>query len=148
MEDGDAAACAEAVWLLAEPLKQELEKQGETALYNEIELPLCAVLYRMERLGIAIDRNQLAQFGKMLEERIADCEALIYGCSDGPFNIQSPKQLGTLLFEKLGLPPGEDQNRLFHQCDVLEKLKDKHPIIPAIMDYRMLTKLKGTYADG
>lgn len=149
VEDGDAAACAEAVWLLAEPLKQELEKQGETALYNEIELPLCAVLYRMERLGIAIDRNQLAQFGKMLEERIADCEALIYGYSDGPFNIQSPKQLGTLLFEKLGLPAGKKTKTGYStNADVLEKLRDKHPIIPAIMDYRMLTKLKGTYADG
>ena len=149
VEDGDAAACAEAVWLLAEPLKEELEKQGETKLYEEIELPLCAVLYRMERLGIAIDRNQLAQFGKMLEGRIADCEALIYGYSDGPFNIQSPKQLGTLLFEKLGLPAGKKTKTGYStNADVLEKLKDKHPIIPAIMDYRMLTKLKGTYADG
>ena len=149
VEDGDAAACAEAVWLLAEPLKDELEKQGETALYEQIELPLCSVLYRMERLGIAIDRNQLAQFGKMLEARIADCEALIYGYSDGPFNIQSPKQLGTLLFEKLGLPAGKKTKTGYStNADVLEKLKDKHPIIPAIMDYRMLTKLKGTYADG
>ena len=149
VEDGDAAACAEAVWLLAEPLKEELEKQGETKLYEEIELPLCTVLYRMERRGIAIDRNQLAQFGKMLEERITDCEALIYGYSDGPFNIQSPKQLGTLLFEKLGLPAGKKTKTGYStNADVLEKLKDKHPIIPAIMDYRMLTKLKGTYADG
>jgi len=149
VEDGDAAACAEAVWLLAEPLKAELEKQGETRLYEEIELPLCTVLYSMERRGIAIDRNQLAQFGKMLEERIVDCEALIYGYSDGPFNIQSPKQLGTLLFEKLGLPAGKKTKTGYStNADVLEKLKDKHPIIPAIMDYRMLTKLKGTYADG
>ncbi len=149
VEDGDAAACAEAIWLLAEPLKAELEKQGETKLYEEIELPLCTVLYRMERRGIAIDRNQLAQFGKMLEERIADCETLIYGYSDGPFNIQSPKQLGTLLFEKLGLPAGKKTKTGYStNADVLEKLKDKHPIIPAIMDYRMLTKLKGTYADG
>ena len=149
VEDGDAAACAEAVWLLAEPLKEELEKQGETKLYEEIELPLCTVLYRMERRGIAIDRSQLAQFGKMLEARIADCEALIYGYSDGPFNIQSPKQLGTLLFEKLGLPAGKKTKTGYStNADVLEKLKDKHPIIPAIMDYRMLTKLKGTYADG
>ena len=149
VEDGDAAACAEAVWLLAEPLKAELEKQGETKLYEEIELPLCAVLYRMECRGIAIDRNQLVQFGKMLEERIADCENLIYGYSDGTFNIQSPKQLGTVLFEKLGLPAGKKTKTGYStNADVLEKLKDKHPIIPAIMDYRMLTKLKGTYADG
>ena len=85
----------------------------------------------------------------MLEERIADCEALIYGYSDGPFNIQSPKQLGTLLFEKLGLPAGKKTKTGYStNADVLEKLRDKHPIIPAIMDYRMLTKLKGTYADG
>ena len=149
VEDGDAAACAEAVWQLSEPLKAELEKQGETKLYEEIELPLCTVLYRMERRGIAIDRNQLSQFGKMLEARIADCESLIYGYSDGPFNIQSPKQLGTLLFEKLGLPAGKKTKTGYStNADVLEKLKDKHPIIPAIMDYRMLTKLKGTYADG
>ena len=149
VEDGDAAACAEAVWLLAEPLKAELEKQGETKLYAEIELPLCAVLYRMECRGIAIDRNQLVQFGKMLEERIADCENLIYGYSDGTFNIQSPKQLGTVLFEKLGLPAGKKTKTGYStNADVLEKLKDKHPIVPAIMDYRMLTKLKGTYADG
>ena len=149
VEDGDAAACAEAVWLLAEPLKAELEKQEETKLYEEIELPLCTVLYRMECRGIAIDRNQLVQFGKMLEERIADCENLIYGYSDGTFNIQSPKQLGTVLFEKLGLPAGKKTKTGYStNADVLEKLKDKHPIIPAIMDYRMLTKLKGTYADG
>ena len=149
VDDGDAAACAEAVWLLRQPLEAELEKQGETKLYRGIELPLCTVLYRMEQRGIAIDRNQLAQFGKMLEERIADCEALIYGYSDGPFNIQSPKQLGTLLFEKLGLPAGKKTKTGYStNADVLEKLKDKHPIIPAIMDYRMLTKLKGTYADG
>ena len=149
VEDGDAAACAEAVWLLAEPLKAELEKQGETKLYEEIELPLCTVLYRMECRGIAIDRNQLVQFGKKLEERIADCENLIYGYSDGTFNIQSPKQLGTVLFEKLGLPAGKKTKTGYStNADVLEKLKDKHPIIPAIMDYRMLTKLKGTYADG
>ena len=149
VDDGDAAACAEAVWLLRQSLEAELEKQGETKLYREIELPLCTVLYRMEQRGIAIDRNQLAQFGKMLEERIADCETLIYGYSDGPFNIQSPKQLGTLLFEKLGLPAGKKTKTGYStNADVLEKLKDKHPIIPAIMDYRMLTKLKGTYADG
>ena len=149
VEDGDAAACAECVWLLREPLEQELERQGETALYREIELPLCTVLYRMERRGIAIDKNQLSQFGKMLEARIADCEALIYGYSDGPFNIQSPKQLGVLLFEKLGLPASKKTKTGYStNADVLEKLKDKHPIIPAIMDYRMLTKLKGTYADG
>ena len=149
VEDGDAAACAESIWQLRKPLEEELEKQGEEELYRQIELPLCTVLYRMECRGIAIDRHQLAQFGKMLETRIADCESLIYGFAEGPFNIQSPKQLGVLLFEKLGLPASKKTKTGYStNADVLEKLKDKHPIIPAIMDYRMLTKLKGTYADG
>ena len=149
VEDGDAAACAEALWFLAHVLKTELEKAGMTDLYRDIELPLCDVLFRMEQRGIAIDRKQLEQFGQMLAQRIADCEALIYGYSGGPFNINSTKQLGELLFEKLGLPTVKKTKTGYStNADVLEKLKNKHPIIPAIMDYRMLTKLKSTYADG
>ena len=149
VEDGDAAACAEAVLKLRPVLEEELEKQGMTALYRNIELPLCDVLYRMERSGIAIDQTQLAQFGEMLAQRIDDCEKLIFGYADGPFNINSTRQLGELLFDKLGLPPVKKTKTGYStNADVLEKLKDKHPIIPAIMDYRMLTKLKSTYADG
>lgn len=149
VEDGDAAACAQAIWNLEPVLRQELEKVGETSLYETIELPLCSVLYKMERRGIAIDEAQLRAFGQMLSQRIADCEGLIFGYSGGPFNINSPKQLGELLFEKLGLPAGKKTKTGYStNADVLEKLKDKHPIIPAIMDYRMLTKLKSTYADG
>ncbi len=149
VEDGDASACAEAVWVLKPVLEEELEHNGLTKLYWEIELPLCGVLYDMERRGIAIDRGQLRQFGDMLAARITDCEALIYSYSDGPFNINSPKQLGSVLFEKLALPPVKKTKTGYAtNVDVLEKLKDKHPIIPAIMDYRMLTKLKSTYADG
>ena len=149
VDDGDAAACAEAVWNLVGVLRAELERQGMTALYNEIELPLCSVLYGMEERGVAIDREQLLQFGQMLSQRIADCESLIYSYSEAPFNINSTKQLGELLFEKMGLPPVKKTKTGYStNADVLEKLKDKHPIIPAIMDYRMLTKLKSTYADG
>lgn len=149
VEDSDAAACAQAMWNLEAVLRQELESVQETELYNTIELPLCEVLYKMERRGIAIDETQLRAFGEMLSGRIADCEALIFGFSGGPFNINSPKQLGELLFDKLGLPAGKKTKTGYStNADVLEKLKDKHPIIPAIMDYRMLTKLKSTYADG
>ena len=149
IDDGDAAACAEAMWHLYPQLKEELKKQGMDTLYEEIEFPLCFVLYQMEREGIAVDQPQLAQFGAMLAQRIEDCEKLIFGYSDGPFNINSTKQLGELLFKKLGLPPVKKTKTGYStNADVLEKLKNKHPIIPAIMDYRMLTKLKSTYADG
>ena len=149
VDDEDAAACAEALWNLRSVLTEELEKCGMTALYREIELPLCDVLYRMEKEGIDIDRNQLVAFSEMLAQRIADCEKLIFSYSEGPFNINSTKQLGELLFEKLGLPPVKKTKTGYStNADVLEKLKNKHPIIPAIMDYRMLTKLKSTYADG
>ena len=149
VEDENAAACAEALWRLKDILLQQLKDNGMENLYWEMELPLCRVLYRMEKRGIAIDRDLLVQFGEMLARRIADCETLIFGWSGGPFNINSTKQLGELLFDKLGLPPVKKTKTGYStNADVLEKLKHKHPIIPAIMDYRMLTKLKSTYADG
>ncbi len=148
-EDGDAVACAEAIWNLQDVLKDELQAKDMLDLYQNIELPLCRVLYAMEKEGVAIDRGQLEQFGKMLSVRIDECEKLIYSYSEEPFNINSTRQLGDLLFEKLGLPPVKKTKTGYStNADVLEKLKNKHPIIQAIMDYRMLTKLKSTYADG
>ena len=149
VEDEDSAGCAEAIWNLRPLLEGELEKNGMSDLYLDIELPLCTVLYRMENRGIAVDRELLIQFGEMLTQRIDEAEKLIYSYSDGPFNINSTKQLGELLFDKLGLPPVKKTKTGYStNADVLEKLKNKHPIIPAIMDYRMLTKLKSTYAEG
>jgi len=149
VDDGDAAGCAEALWHLQNVMDAELSQNGMKDLYYEIELPLCTVLYRMEKEGVAIDREQLEQFGAMLSQRITDCESVICAYSEEPFNINSTKQLGELLFEKLGLPPVKKTKSGYStNADVLEKLKGKHPIIPAIMDYRMLTKLKSTYADG
>ena len=148
-DDGDAVACAEAVWKLRPVMEAELKELGMEELYYDIELPLCDVLYRMEREGIAVDRATLDAFGKMLSQRIDACEKLIHSYAGGPFNINSPKQLGVLLFEKLELPHGKKTKTGYStNVEVLEKLRDKHEIIPAIMDYRMLTKLKSTYADG
>ena len=149
VDDGDAGACAEAIWYLKDALTAELIKADMLNLYQQIELPLCPVLYSMEKTGVAIDRKQLEAFGTMLSTRIADCEDVIFSYAGGPFNINSTKQLGELLFEKLGLPPVKKTKTGYStNADVLEKLKHKHPIIPAIMEYRMLTKLKSTYADG
>ena len=149
VEDGDALACAEALWQLRPVMQEEMQKQELTRLYEDLELPLCTVLYRMEKEGVAIDREQLIQFGEMLGRRIDECEKLIYSYSGDVFNINSPKQLGELLFEKLGLPPVKKTKTGYStNAEVLEKIKSKHPIVPAIMDYRMLTKLKSTYADG
>ena len=149
VDDSDAGACAEAIWHLKPILSEELNKAGMRKLYEEIELPLCPVLYSMEKAGVAIDRNLLEEFGAMLSQRISECEAIIFEYSDGPFNINSTKQLGDLLFVKLALPPVKKTKTGYStNADVLEKLKHKHPIIPAIMDYRMLTKLKSTYAEG
>ena len=149
VEDGDAVGCAQALWNLEPILTEQLKAQGMLELYRNIELPLCAVLCRMEKEGVAIDSVQLEQFSQMLTQRIADCESLIFSFSGGPFNINSTKQLGELLFEKLGLPVQKKTKTGYStNADVLEKLRLHHPIIPAIMDYRMLTKLKSTYADG
>ncbi len=149
VDDADAGACAEAIWQLRDVLEQELKDKGMHSLYTDIELPLCSVLYKMEKEGIAVDRRLLKQFGVILKDRIDACEKQIYSYADGPFNINSTKQLGELLFETLGLPPVKKTKTGYStNADVLEKLKDKHPIIPAIMDYRMLTKLNSTYADG
>ena len=149
VDDEDAGACAEAIWHLRDMLEEELKKQGMDKLYYDIELPLCTVLYDMECAGIAIDETQLRQFGAMLTQRIGQLEQMIFSYADQPFNINSPKQLGQLLFEKLALPVIKKTKTGYStNAEVLEKLKGKHPIVPAIMDYRMLSKLNSTYAEG
>mgnify|MGYP004457291223 FL=1 len=154
-ELGEAAVTANlfartaAVAALYDVLPAKLEAQGMQELYYDMELPLCAVLARMETAGVLVDQMALVAFGNMLSERIAACQDIIYGYAGGEFNINSPKQLGELLFEKLGLPAMKKTKSGYStNADVLEKLKNKHPIIQAILDYRMLAKLKSTYADG
>lgn len=140
---------ATAIFRLQEILPAKMEQEGLTKLYSEIELPLCKTLFRMEQAGIAVDRKALENFGIMLRERIAADEERIYAYAGGEFNINSTKQLGQILFEKLSLPPVKKTKSGYStNAEVLEKLRNQHPIVEAIMDYRMLTKLNSTYADG
>ncbi len=138
-----------AIHALYEKLLGKLKEQGTDRLYFEVELPLCKVLASMEHFGVRVDKEALHDFGTMLSTRIAQCEELIFAANEGEFNINSTRQLGALLFEKLGLPPVKKTKSGYStNAEVLEELKDKHPVVQAIMDYRMLTKLRSTYAEG
>ena len=149
LEADDPAACASTILALQEVLPPLLEEQQMMQLYQQIELPLCRVLAQMEQVGIAVDQQALQEFGAMLQERIDDCSAEIYRYAGETFNINSTKKLGEILFEKLELPHGKKTKTGYStNVDVLEKLKSKHPIAAQILNYRMLTKLKSTYADG
>ena len=112
-------------------------------------LPLCRVLAEMEVAGVLVDADALHRFDEMLRGRIADCQREIYRYAGGEFNVNSPKQLGEVLFDRLALPAGKKTKTGYStNVDVLEKLRDKHPIIPEIMTFRTLTKLQATYAEG
>ena len=147
--DGDPAAEAAAIYSLYPVLEEKLWQQSMERLYYEIELPLCAVLSDMERTGITVDRMALMSFSSMLNGRIAEAQNRIYELAGGEFNILSPKQLGEILFEKLGLPPVKKTKTGYStNAEVLEKLRPMHPIVDAVLEYRMLTKLSSTYAEG
>ena len=150
-EDAHAALLSEAsaAAALYPRLLDELRSHNCEKLYFDVELPLCLVLAEMEHDGVLVDKEALAAFGAMLAERIDACEKLIFDYAGGEFNINSTRQLGELLFDKLGLPVVKKTKSGYStNADVLEELKDKHPVVQAVMDYRMLTKLKSTYADG
>ena len=134
---------------LYEEQKAKLEELGMLSLLTELELPLCPVLARMEREGILVDRKALREFGVMLKEGIDRAEQTIYELAGEAFNILSPKQLGNILFEKLGLPPVKKTKTGYStNADVLEKLRPHHAIIGHILEYRQLTKLNSTYVEG
>ena len=124
------------------------DQKLETVLY-EVELPLVAVMAAMEYEGFRVDRQELERFGVTLTGEIEKLTAEIYEMAGETFNINSPVQLGEILFEKLELPSGKKTKRGYStSADILEKIKDKHPIVPAVLEYRTLAKLKSTYIDG
>ncbi len=140
---------AEAVWALYQTLPGKLDELGMHGLYYDIELPLCAVLADMERAGFLVDRKALYDFGQELSGGIAALQEDIWAQAGGQFNINSPKQLGEVLFDRLGLPAGKKTRTGWStNADVLERLRDKHPIVGQVLEYRELTKLKSTYTDG
>ena len=149
LPENDLEAQAMALWNLRPQLEALLKAQGMEQLYREMELPLCAVLSDMERVGVAVDRKALEDFGAMLSARIEAAQNTVYDLAGESFNILSPKKLGEILFDKLGLPPVKKTKTGYStNAEVLEKLRPKHPIIDAILEYRMLTKLSSTYAEG
>ncbi len=130
-------------------LEDKLKEQEMLSLYNTIEIPLTRVLFDMEQEGILIDQEELKRYGESLVDRIAELEQTIYEQAGITFNINSPKQLGEILFEKMGIPGGKKTKTGYSTAaDVLEKLSEEYPIVSDILEYRGLTKLKSTYAEG
>ena len=153
---GDSAAAeaafdsyATAVDCLYRTLLPRLEEKHLLELFAAAELPLCRVLAEMELAGCRVDARALADFGSALTERIREREQAIYAMAGETFNINSPKQLGEILFGKLGLPHGKKTKTGWStNADVLEKLRYEAPIVDAVLEYRQYAKLKSTYADG
>ena len=134
---------------LQSTLTARLKELGMWQLYETVDLPLCPVLAEMETEGVFIDRGALAEFGTMLSGRTGAAQSQIYRLAGEEFNINSTQQLGNILFEKLGLSPIKKTKTGYStNADVLDKLRGEHPIIGEILEYRQLTKLKSTYADG
>ena len=143
------AKCAVALGVLNDRIGDKIKENGQEKLYQEVELPLVTVLAHLEINGFLVDDNQLKEFADKLGEKIDALTNEIYMLAGEEFNINSPKQLGVILFEKLELKPVKKTKTGYAtNADVLEKLRDKHPIVNFIMEYRQLAKLKSTYCDG
>ena len=118
-------------------------------LYRELELPLSVCLYDMEKEGVLVDREELVAYGASLVDRIEELQKSVYEAAGEEFNLNSPKQLGEILFDKMGLPGSKKTKSGYSTAaDVLEKLSLEYPIVADILEYRTLAKLKSTYADG
>lgn len=141
--------CGMGNWLAYRELIDTLTEKGMLSLFREIEMPLSYVLYDMEHEGICVRREELKAYGEHLAVQIGELENRIYDTAGERFNINSPKQLGEILFEKMQLPAGKKTKTGYStSVEVLEKLADEYPFVRDILEYRGLTKLKSTYADG
>ncbi len=146
-----ACACYEAYTALKamDVLGRKLDETGMRALFDTIEMPLVYTLSDMEKEGVAVNAEELRIYGERLQARIVELEQEIYDGAGGPFNINSPKQLGVVLFEKLKMPYGKKTKTGYSTAaDVLDKLAPEYPLVAKILEYRQLAKLKSTYADG
>ena len=134
---------------LCEALTEKLKENEQLSLLNDMELPLCEVLAGMENTGFLVDENAIAAYGETLQAQIEAIEARIYDDAGETFNLNSPKQLGAVLFEKLGLPAKKKTKSGYStNAEVLEELAAEYPIVASVLEYRMLSKLKSTYCDG
>jgi len=130
-------------------LEKKIEQCSQKKLLNEIEIPLSNVLAKMENLGFAVDKQGIEDFGKMLKENIENLKSEIYNSVGREFNINSPKQLGVALFEDLALPcKKKTKSGYSTSADVLESLKNQHPVVSMVLQYRTLSKLNSTYCEG
>lgn len=144
-----ACYCAYVAFRSAQRLRDLLFRANMLQLFETIEMPLIYTLYDMEVRGIRVNKEALQEYGKMLESGILSLGTQIYELVGESFNINSPKQLGIILFEKLRLPFGKKTKTGYStSADILEKLRSEHPVVDLILQYRQLTKLKSTYADG
>lgn len=143
-----ACADVEMTFSLVEPLRQQVEQREQTRLLCDIELPLVSVLLDMERTGVAIDPAELSTFSEELGSRIAAIKVEVNALAGRDVNLGSNRQLATLLFEDLELASGRRTKTGFSvDSDVLESIRDQHPLVPLILEYRALSKLKSTYVD-
>ncbi len=148
-ENSDIIRQCAALPTLCEVLENNLKLTGSHDLFVNVEIPLAKVLADMEYDGFGVDINSIKEYGVMLEEKIKEYQNKIYDLADCEFNINSPKQLGEVLFEKLSLPSGKKTKSGYStNAEVLEGLKYAHPIIEPVLEYRAVTKLKSTYCDG
>ena len=145
----ELAKYARYIYKCKEKYEEELKEKEQLKLFSEVEMPLVKVLAEMEYIGVYVDKEMLKEYSVSLNQKVDELTKDIYQTAGIEFNINSPKQLGEVLFEKLNLPKIKKTKTGYStDGDVLEKLREEHPVIDKILEYRTLSKLKATYVDG